>query len=444
MKPIRSLFREILRKNYWSNLVVIFLVQSILAILVATSLIAFAQHLVADYIKVVIQRTEGAGYQVLFSNQMESLVDVSRTFAPIKFDIEIYHDGRPKFLSNAPSGFFRVPINYRFQVDGLGSPYQVLISADIGPFILGNFLAFIGLFLVVSLHFRSRVKKSEKSFAPIITDIVSLIEKIEGSSRALQGDLKVGEKIETSIVELAELQKSFDRFVIEINSQRESLRKLSYAEATSQIASQVAHDIRSPLSALNMVASTLTEVSDEKRQIIRTVSTRINDIANNLLDHMNSPLRIVDLNELVRSLVQEKQIQFSDRPHIKIGTDLRSSTALLSRVHVSDLGRALSNLINNSIEAVDKGDGSVTVSALARVAKNEIRIVDNGRGIPADVLSQLGNSRISYGKDGAESGFGLGVFQARQAVENMGGEFSIESALGNGTTVIISLPKETV
>lgn len=66
-----------------------------------------------------------------------------------------------------------------------------------------------------------------------------------------------------------------------------------------------------------------------------------------------------------------------------------------------------------------------------------LRIEDNGRGIPQNIIETLGTRGVSFEK---KEGSGLGLFHAKQTVESWGGSLSIESTLGKGSTVILNIP----
>jgi signal transduction histidine kinase len=129
-----------------------------------------------------------------------------------------------------------------------------------------------------------------------------------------------------------------ERFNKLIESSAEQVRINSFAE----VAAQVAHDVRSPLAALNMFISRTDVLPEEQRLVLRRAVNRINDIANNLI---NMNRRIIkaqknqDLSEttieesetllvssLVDSLVSEKRLQFRDDLEIEIITDLTTDS----------------------------------------------------------------------------------------------------------------------
>ena len=228
------------------------------------------------------------------------------------------------------------------------------------------------------------------------------------------------------------------------------------SKAFSELASQVAHDIRSPLSALSMVMKSANSLPEEQRLMIRNATQRINDIANGLLKagklesslNVSGAMRGLDSNEnqpvmlmaLIDSIVSEKRIQFIEKSEIEILENLTEGYGLFARINSLDLGRAISNLINNSVESFDKR-GTVKVPLHGEREKIFISIVDNGKGIPPDVLKTVGERGLSYGKSGLNSGSGFGFYHARETIQSAGGKINLSSTVGEGTKVTIELPK---
>lgn len=242
------------------------------------------------------------------------------------------------------------------------------------------------------------------------------------------------------------------------------------ATALSNIAAQISHDIRSPLSALNMVVSFVKDIPEEQRAIMRSAAQRINDIASDLLAQskdgflprqLNSSLPAtagdrgvaeaktqlnvrprlqnpVLLSELLETLVSEKRVQFRERTDVEIRLDISQGRKLSAMINSSDFARVISNCINNSVEAKS---GCVLVALGVDRDSVFVTIRDNGAGIPPDVLTRIGELGFTYGKKDDQSGSGRGVFHACKTVENSGGKFSIQSELGKGTTVTVTLPR---
>ncbi len=218
-----------------------------------------------------------------------------------------------------------------------------------------------------------------------------------------------------------------------------------------KLASQVAHDIRSPLAALEMISDDLSGVPEESRVVLRGAVGRIKDIANGLLSahksvHQGWSVSISEEREemssqhlpaLIDGLLSEKRIQYRQRPEIEI--DFASGPevyGLFSSLPPVEFKRVLSNLVNNAAEAID-GPGRVWVSLEASGGEASIVVRDNGKGIPPAILAQLGQRGATHGKSG---GAGLGLYHARKSVERWGGRLLMTSDPGVGTSVSIVLP----
>lgn len=98
--------------------------------------------------------------------------------------------------------------------------------------------------------------------------------------------------------------------------------------------------------------------------------------------------------------------------------------------------RVISNLLNNSIEALSD-HGKIILNLERRGANLVISIEDTGKGIPKEVLPTLSQRGVSFAK---EHGSGIGLYQAKKAVHSWNGTFEISSELGSGTKVEILLP----
>ena len=216
-----------------------------------------------------------------------------------------------------------------------------------------------------------------------------------------------------------------------------------------ELASQVSHDIRSPLSALMMVLDTTKEISEEKRLLVRHATQRINDIANQLLKSSELEIEaglsgdnqsIELLTSLVDSLISEKRVQFRDKHDVNIQMDMQCSYGAFVKVNPSILKRVLSNLINNSIDAINGTKGLIQISIETQSQSVRLVVSDNGRGIPSQILPKLGFMRISHGTKGNDSGNGLGLLHAKESIESFGGKFNIISQIGCGTSVLMEFP----
>lgn len=231
--------------------------------------------------------------------------------------------------------------------------------------------------------------------------------------------------------------------------------KLKFEIDLGKLAAQVAHDIRSPLAALEVATGDATQLPEGKRDLIRRAVGRIQDIANNLLEKQRAVGSDADggadslapgkdaalqtLFSLIESLTNEKRLQFRNRADIEIETRMDASHAgIRARVQPVEFTRLLSNLINNAVEALDDRGGKVTVGLSARDGRVLVIVQDDGKGIPGEILAKLGQRGETHGKAG---GTGLGLYHARISAESWGGSLKIGSEIGKGTTMTVDLPQ---
>lgn len=225
-----------------------------------------------------------------------------------------------------------------------------------------------------------------------------------------------------------------------------ALEKEKVALEKIALAKQVSHDIRSPVSALNMIISA-EDITPDYRDLAKQAIKRINVIADSLLAKSKgertdrTQAETVNLYALVNEIISEKKLQYKRSPGIEFefieGTGARENV----KGSVVELGRVISNLVNNSVEAFGVNGGKVTIK-LKKIASGptQLFVADNGKGIPHHIIEKLGREGFSYGKDEEKgSGSGLGLFHAKKTIEQMGGTLKISSQVGSGTEIVIQI-----
>ena len=237
----------------------------------------------------------------------------------------------------------------------------------------------------------------------------------------------------------------------EIERKTKEMLSLEVSASLGKMASQIAHDIRSPLAALRSVSPLFKNLPEEDRIILRSAVDRIHDIAQELVNPTgeNSQAQILDLpgtspfNEvmhlpsLVESVLTEKRLQYRTRLGIEMGSLMNSDHyGVFITFNRSEFKRILSNLINNAVEALgDKGKVELDLTVLGN--QISLSLSDNGKGIPSEIIANLGQRGFTYGKEG---GSGLGLFHAQSLLSQQGGNLTIQSEVGRGTTVSLHLP----
>ena len=249
---------------------------------------------------------------------------------------------------------------------------------------------------------------------------------------------------------------------IEITAQKEAQAKLLKLESERQLAAleekekfvmvarKVAHDINSPLASLNMMMGACTELPEEARSVMTRAVESVLDIANNLLStykkdeergrsetEQHQPVLTSDL---LSHLLSEKRIQFVDRPIQFKNIIGPAAQFAFAQLQPSQFQRAMSNLINNAVDALGCKSGGMVIVRLSADANSIIvSIEDNGKGMPAALTEKI-LTRQSF-TSGKRDGHGLGLQQVWDTLDNNEGSIRVESMPGKGTVIQLTFPR---
>jgi signal transduction histidine kinase len=234
--------------------------------------------------------------------------------------------------------------------------------------------------------------------------------------------------------------------ISEINTWKHKLNKMQadeHIEKLGKIAAQLAHDVRSPLSAIDMLVKNLINVPENYRITLCHATQRISDIANNFLIQYKNPqscsltpsLSNEHISNLLDNIISEKRSQYTNRDINIILTIEENAKNAFSFINAVDFKRVLSNLINNSIEAIC-ASGQVHVKLIKLENFLKIKIIDTGSGISTNLLPKI----ILGGSFGKKGGSGLGLTHAIKKIEEWHGNLDINSKIGIGTKICITLP----
>lgn len=246
--------------------------------------------------------------------------------------------------------------------------------------------------------------------------------------------------------EVATVAKGINAMMERLRTAVERQLVLENLKVIAQTARQVAHDIRSPLTAITMAARDLGMLPEETRHLMRSAIHRIQDIANDLLERptdessggqKHEAFDAIPIFSVLESIVSEKRTQY--RAHLAIEIEYRPLSAdygIFVEFPSSKLRRIVSNLVSNSVEAILPSGGTVLVTVELADDQAKVIVSDTGKGIPPDVLQRLGAEEITHGK---KEGYGLGVHEARAFLGQHGGSLHFDSTVGLGTRVEIGL-----
>lgn len=358
--------------------------------------------------------------------------------------------GQPKFNLNSES-HFKFECNFLGYADSQITFYFLqnsILNTDLLALSLLIFAMLSGLYLVICFILKRFYTNITNAVSQEVTSALGLESTQTQKSRiyrilALLLSSKVKDitpqiqKLKSSIMEATEKSISEAEKRIHFEKQAEKGKDLL------NVIQQVKHDIRSPLSSLKMILGNVDDLSmrENIENSVRRIDGILSDLTN--LEEVTNEssglgLEKIDLAEvMISEIINEKKRLVKS---ISLNFDYNVNQLSPVRVSESHFKRAISNIVQNSIEAFDSSSDSenrIDVSIKSRFQTVFIEIKDSGCGIPDHILSKLLSEQITFGK---KLGSGLGLRHAKSYIDRWGGQISITSSKGSGTKVLITLP----
>jgi len=303
--------------------------------------------------------------------------------------------------------------------------------------IIGTFLVF-GAGIVIAMLFSWRYTKP-------IRNVVS------AANRIAAGDLKQT-MVTDSKDEIGELTQNFNLMVQKLREQKQMEGKLREAEHLSgigRLSRNMAHEIRNPLNFISLSIDHIKEKfspdgardAEKFNSLISNIKQeihRLNKLVEDFLDY-GKPLRLnlrkADIGKLLENTIG---IIWAKAEAEKI-TIIKDYDSLPLLNMDSDLIKTcIFNVILNAFQAMPDG-GALTIKAEHTEGMLSIIISDTGKGIPEDELPKVFEPFYTTKR----KGLGLGLAITKRVVEEHEGKVNIRSAVGNGSTVVITLPVDS-
>jgi PAS domain S-box-containing protein len=233
-------------------------------------------------------------------------------------------------------------------------------------------------------------------------------------------------------------------------SLRQMQARLAHQEkiaALGRVAAQVAHEVRNPLTGLQLYAMHMkTKLTDRMSGAELELSDKIIETINHLAQTVEQivnfarPLsltrRDVDLNRVVKDLLQLLEPQVASA-RVELCVEL-SPDEMRARLDESSLRSALTNLLLNGVQAMT-GGGQLSVKTLRNGSGLSVEIADTGVGMSRGQIEKVFEAFYTT----KAKGLGLGMPYAKKIIEEHGGEIGVESSPGEGTLVTVRLPAES-
>lgn len=240
--------------------------------------------------------------------------------------------------------------------------------------------------------------------------------------------------------EIGTLVKEYNKMIIKLEESAATLAKTEREGAWKEMAKQVAHEIKNPLTPMRLNVQYLektlkTEQTEKLKEFTATMITQIDtltNIADAFASFASMPESKIE-NVSAKVIIRQTTLLY---PGYNIAFHCKDESIKI-KGDKDQLVRIMNNLIKNAIQAIPENiEPNIEVS-LNRKEENVLIIVsDNGTGIPEEQRDKIFEPRFTT----KTKGMGLGLAMVKNIVEGFEGEIWFETQIGIGTKFIISLP----
>lgn len=251
--------------------------------------------------------------------------------------------------------------------------------------------------------------------------------------------------------EIGQLARNFNRMADKLVEQMEA--KILEAKQQEDFTAAFAHELKTPLTSIIGYADMLNtmKMSPEERAestyYIYSQGRRLESLSHKLLDLVS-----MDKNPLVLKPVFTERLEENIRTTVRPiwgQRNIKGKVEMDRGVILGDEELLLSlfyNLLDNAAKAMDKGElGFILLKGTAMEGAYEVKVVDNGRGIPREEIGRITEAfyMVDKSRSRKEGGAGIGMALCHKIINLHGGTLKIDSKLGEGTVMRVVFPAET-
>jgi signal transduction histidine kinase len=243
--------------------------------------------------------------------------------------------------------------------------------------------------------------------------------------------------------EIRQLGDAFNSMADRLVELQDDVRKQERQAMFGRIAAGLVHDLSHPVQNIVNNAKLVHRMFNDPdyRETFKNTVEREASVIKRVLEDLRNlarPIPLerfpVDINRVVTEAVETMQ-QHAETAGLTLRAELTEEHAFIEGDAFA-LGRVYRNLILNAIQATAPG-GLVVVATEATAERVQIRVYDTGCGIPADRLGAIFEDFVTTKR----RGLGLGLAISKKIAEQLGGQISVASEVGKGTTFVLDFPR---
>ncbi|RYD71959.1 MAG: sensor histidine kinase [Sphingobacteriales bacterium] len=247
--------------------------------------------------------------------------------------------------------------------------------------------------------------------------------------------------------EIGKLVTEYNSMIVALQHSANKLAQSEREGAWREMAKQVAHEIKNPLTPMKLNIQRLQMAFYEGKEDIKPLFDKVSSMLIKQIDTLSgiatsfssfaqmpegTPEK-TDVNQLMREVTE----LFGNQKDVNITLDLTAHPAFVM-ADPSQLSRVLTNLVKNATQAFQEGRrGEILLQTEEDQSYIFLKVTDNGTGIPADLQQNIFVPSFST----KSSGMGLGLAISKKIINHAGGDIYFETEQGKGTTFTIKLPK---
>lgn len=246
--------------------------------------------------------------------------------------------------------------------------------------------------------------------------------------------------------EIGELVKQYNKMVHQLEASAEALARSEREGAWREMARQVAHEIKNPLTPMKLSIQYLQKAIDANQINVKELTASVANTLIEQIDHLskiaadfsqfanigNKKIELVDLHQVIGILVD----LYSSNPKVHIEWN-KVFGSVVMKADKTHMNRVFTNLLANAVDACqDKPVCSIKIDEVQNDGVITISIQDNGEGIPEEMRSKIFTPNFTT----KTSGTGLGLAMTKSIVEQAKGNIWFETEEGKGTTFYVQLP----
>lgn len=258
---------------------------------------------------------------------------------------------------------------------------------------------------------------------------------------------KTNEEIEWNFKdEIGELVQQYNMMVRQLEQSAEALAKSEREGAWREMARQVAHEIKNPLTPMKLSIQYLQKAINNNSPNVKQLTSNVANTLVEQIDHLskiaadfsrfanigNKSVELFDLHQVLSSLID----LYRPNPKVVLIWNKANQQLLMSadRTHMN---RLFTNLLTNAVDACEQKEKCfIKISEEIRDEHVLVRIEDNGEGIQDEMYSKIFVPNFTT----KTSGTGLGLAMCKSIVEQANGTIWFETEVGKGTTFFVQLP----